>query len=104
MAGVNTKGEILAHYPDGEDWIVAEADGIGGANLLVVGENYPFDYLVHHSYHFETEEEASTAAEWLDWKTRVGDSDPATFFSELEAGKKPWIDEPYDEELDPDAQ
>ena len=45
--------------------VVVEADGIGGAKLLIVEGNYPADYTTHKEQIFETEDEACEAAEQL---------------------------------------
>ena len=45
--------------------IVVEADGIGGAKLLVVEGNYPIDYLTKSERAFATEDAACEAAEKL---------------------------------------
>ena len=45
--------------------VVVEADGIGGAKLLIVEGNYPADYTTHKEQSFETEDEACEAAEQL---------------------------------------
>jgi hypothetical protein len=43
--------------------IVVEADGSGGASLLIVEGNYPLDYLVHKEQAFSSEEDACDAAD-----------------------------------------
>ena len=43
--------------------IVVEADGLGGATLLIVEGNYPLDYLVHKEQSFSSEEDACNAAD-----------------------------------------
>ena len=45
--------------------VVVEADGVGGAKLLIVEGNYPADYLTHKEQSFQTEDEACEAAEGL---------------------------------------
>lgn len=45
--------------------IVVEADGLGGAKLLVVDGNYPIDYLTKSEKVFGTEDAACEAAEKL---------------------------------------
>ncbi len=51
-------------YADDEVAIV-EADGFGGAVLLIVEGNYPVDYNIRDKRHFPTEAEAVRAAEAL---------------------------------------
>jgi hypothetical protein len=98
--GVSRRDELLTHYPDDDDWIIAEADGLGSAKLMVVAGNYPFDYNVNHQHYFDIEEDACTAAEWLDWKLRTSGISRDDFFDQLKEGKRPWEDDPYDEEAD----
>lgn len=98
--GVSRRDEVLTHYPDDDDWIIAEANGLGGATLIVVGENYPFDHIVKYSHKFDTEEDASNAAEWLDWKLRKNNISRSDFFHELERGRQPWATDPYDPDSD----
>ena len=43
--------------------VVVEADGEGGAKLLIVEGNYPADYITHKEQGFQTEDEACEAAE-----------------------------------------
>lgn len=45
--------------------VVVEADGTGGAKLLIVEGNYPSDYTTHKEKSFQTEDEACEAAERL---------------------------------------
>ena len=45
--------------------VVVEADGDGGAHLLIVEGNYPADFLTHRSQYFGKEEDACEAAEHL---------------------------------------
>lgn len=66
--GVSPRGEILVQasrsvWPERE--VVVEADGRGGAMLMIVEGNYPVDYLTHRQQQFSTEEEACEAAEQL---------------------------------------
>lgn len=63
---ISHKGELLfqgwySAWPDEE--LVVEADGLGGANLLIVQGNYPIDYLVRKSKSFLSEDEACAAAD-----------------------------------------
>jgi hypothetical protein len=66
--GISTRGELLFQAPRSM-WsatdVVVEADGSGGANLLIVEGNYPADYLTHKEQFFHTEDEACEAAEHL---------------------------------------
>lgn len=60
------KGDTLYQAPRSrwsDDDIVVEADGVGGAKLLIVEGNYPIDYLIHRERRFESEEEAVEAAD-----------------------------------------
>jgi hypothetical protein len=43
--------------------IVVEADGLGGARLLIVQGNYPTDYLIHREQKFGLEDAACDAAD-----------------------------------------
>ncbi len=45
--------------------VVVEADGTGGAKLLIVEGNYPSDYITHKEQSFKTEDDACEAAERL---------------------------------------
>ena len=64
--GVSARGEMLFQAPRSM-WsatdVVVEADGSGGAMLLIVEGNYPADYLTHKEQFFQTEDEACEAAE-----------------------------------------
>jgi hypothetical protein len=66
--GVSVRGEMIFQAPRSM-WsardVVVEADGSGGAKLLIVEGNYPADYLTHKEQIFQTEEEACEAAERL---------------------------------------
>ena len=45
--GVSARGEVLYHAPQSmwsENDVAVEADGDGGAVLLIVSGNYPIDY------------------------------------------------------------
>jgi hypothetical protein len=62
------RGEVIfqASYcisPD-ED-VVVEADGLGGATLVIVEGNYPIDYLLKLQRGFDSEEEACEAADQM---------------------------------------
>ena len=65
---VSAPGTVLYRtdmgYGDDEVALV-EADGLGGAVLLVVEGNYPVDYLTKSEKAFSTEAEAVRAAETL---------------------------------------
>jgi hypothetical protein len=73
--GVSARGEMIFQAPRSM-WsaadVVVEADGTGGAKLLIVEGNYPADYLTHKEQSFQTEEEACEAAERLIAPTRIG--------------------------------
>ena len=64
--GVSARGEMIFQAPrsmwSAKD-VVVEADGEGGATLLIVEGNYPADYLTHKEQAFQTEDEACEAAE-----------------------------------------
>jgi hypothetical protein len=66
--GISARGELLFQAPRSM-WsatdVVVEADGNGGAKLLIVEGNYPADYLTHKEQFFHTEDEACEAAESL---------------------------------------
>ncbi len=63
---ISLMGTLLYRAPKGM-WsdcdIVVEADGLGGATLLIVEGNYPLDYLVHKEQSFSSEEDACNAAD-----------------------------------------
>jgi len=64
--GVSARGEIIFQTPRStwsEADVVVEADGSGGATLLIVEGNYPSDYLTHKTQFFPTEEAACEEAE-----------------------------------------
>ena len=66
--GVSAPGEMIFQAPRSM-WsatdVVVEADGSGGAKLLIVEGNYPADYTTHKEQFFQTEEDACEAAERL---------------------------------------
>lgn len=66
--GVSARGETIFQAPRSM-WsatdVVVEADGIGGAKLLIVEGNYPADYVTHKEQCFKTEDVACEAAERL---------------------------------------
>ena len=68
VVNVSYRGEVIFRaaysiFPD-ED-LVVEADGAGGATLLVVEGNYPIDYLVKAQHEFDSEEEACEKADQM---------------------------------------
>jgi hypothetical protein len=66
--GVSRPGEIIFEAPQGrwsDNDVVVEADGVGGAKLLVVEGNHPIDYSIKSERKFESEDEACEAAERL---------------------------------------
>lgn len=66
--GVSARGETIFQAPRSM-WsatdVVVEADGCGGAKLLIVEGNYPADYSIHKEQFFGTEDEACDVAERL---------------------------------------
>lgn len=65
---ISKDGELLfqaARSKWSEADVVVEADGRGGARLLIVEGNYPADYTTHRQQIFGTEEAACEAAERL---------------------------------------
>ena len=48
-----------------DNQIVVEADGVGGAKLLIIEGNYPLDYAVHRQQSFSSEDQACEAADAL---------------------------------------
>ena len=66
--GISKAGEVLFKAPESlwsENDVVVEADGFGGAKLLIVEGNYPIDYLIKSEQKFSSEEKACEAAERL---------------------------------------
>ena len=49
----------------GDEVVVVEADGFGGAKTSIVEGNYPIDFVIHYEKRFSTEAEAVDAAEKL---------------------------------------
>ena len=69
--GVSRPGEVIFQAPQGrwsDNDIVVEADGIGGAKLLIVEGNYPIDYSIKSEQEFRSEDAASEAAEKIEEK------------------------------------
>jgi hypothetical protein len=66
--GISARGEMIFQAPR-NIWsatdVVVEADGAGGAKLLIVEGNYPADYATHKEQCFQTEDDACEAAERL---------------------------------------
>ena len=66
--GISERGCVLyrahASYAD-DNVIIVEADGFGGADLLVIEGNYPVDYFTQEDREFATESAAVKAAEEL---------------------------------------
>lgn len=66
--GVSACGEMIFQAPrsmrSATD-VVVEADGDGGAKLLIVEGNYPADYVTHKEQLFKTEDEACEEADRL---------------------------------------
>ncbi len=72
--GVSARGEIIFQAPRSmwsETDVVVEADGSGGAKLLIVEGNYPADYMTHKEQCFQTEEDACETAERLIGPTKI---------------------------------
>jgi hypothetical protein len=64
--GVSVRGEVLYHAPQSmwsENDVAVEADGEGGAKLLIVCGNYPSDYSIKTERRFPTEDDACNAAD-----------------------------------------
>lgn len=72
--GVSARGEMIFQAPrsmySATD-VVVEADGVGGAKLLIVEGNYPADYVTHKVRNFQTEDEACETAEQLIAPTKM---------------------------------
>jgi hypothetical protein len=63
---VSKPGEVVFQAPNSmwsDNDLVVEADGFGGAKLLVAEGNYPIDYLTKSEQVFATEDAACEAAE-----------------------------------------
>ena len=64
--GISNPGEVIFRAAEStwsDNDIIVEADGIGGAKLLVVEGNYPIDYSIKLEKQFASEDEACEAAE-----------------------------------------
>ena len=64
----NSPGKVTCLAPldvSGDDAVVVEADGLGGATTSVVEGNYPVDYVIKFERFFVSESEAERAAEEL---------------------------------------
>src|SRR5438067_9710656 len=64
--GIRRPGEVTflaSRSGMGDDIVVVEADGLGGATASVVEGNYPVDYLTKFERSFASESEAEAAAE-----------------------------------------
>ncbi len=64
--GISNPGEVVFRAPQStwsDNDVVVEADGVGGAKLLVVEGNYPIDYSIKSERRFSTEDAACNAAE-----------------------------------------
>ena len=66
--GIPRPGEIDFQAPRSmwsDKDVVVEADGVGGAKLLIVEGNYPIDYTTWREQRFSSEDEACEAADAL---------------------------------------
>ena len=64
--GINTTNAVLflASADDcGDEQVVVEADGFGGATVSVIEGNYPIEFLTRREKWFDSEEAAVVAAE-----------------------------------------
>jgi hypothetical protein len=67
--GISAPGELLYSASldvCGDDEIVVEADGFGGATTSIVEGNFPMDYRTHYAKKFDTEQAAILAAEAIE--------------------------------------
>ena len=63
--GCSRRGEVTFFAPRdgiGDDIVVVEADGLGGATTSVVEGNYPVDYVIKLEKSFSSEQEAEAEA------------------------------------------
>ncbi len=66
LLGIARPGEVIYRAPQGawlDSDVIVEADGMGGATLLIVEGNYPIDYTNKFEKRFATEKDACAAAE-----------------------------------------
>jgi len=63
--GVSGIGEVIWRARDLESDMLVEADGYGGAKIVVVEGNYPLDYLIISKQVVKTEQEACCIAQAL---------------------------------------
>jgi hypothetical protein len=64
--GINPPGKVLflrALNVTGDDVVVVEADGFGGATTSVVEGSYPVDYIIKWEKSFPSEQDAEAAAD-----------------------------------------
>jgi len=64
--GICGPGEVIYQAPQSrwsENDVVVEANGLGGAKMLIVEGNYPIDYSIKSQRLFETEDGACEAAD-----------------------------------------
>jgi hypothetical protein len=66
QAGVGKNGEVIYRasmsiWPERD--VVIEADGKGGAILMIVEGNYPIDFITHVERSFAAEDKACEAAD-----------------------------------------
>ena len=92
---MHKKGEYLTQYSISaidEELMVVEADGMGGADLIITEGPYPFmeNCMLKFSHHFDSEEDACNAATWLD--EHIDDVELDEFFEALEKGQRPHAD------------
>ncbi len=75
---VSARGEVLYQAPQSmwsENDVVVEADGDGGANLLIVFGNYPIDYSIKKERQFKSEDAACDAAEEIVQRLTIPQTD-----------------------------
>ena len=67
--GISNPGEVIFQAPQGpwsDNEIVVEADGFGGAKLLLIEGNYPIDYSIKSERDFRGEDAACESAEEME--------------------------------------
>jgi hypothetical protein len=64
--GFGQPDEVIWQADSGEDLLLVEADGYGGASVQEVEGNYPVDFTSKHERAYATEEEACGVARQLD--------------------------------------